>query len=39
MRFLTPDVAIMHTVGGTIMAGQTDIEPEQNSVQILVAKR
>jgi uncharacterized protein (TIGR02246 family) len=39
VRFLTPDVAIMHTVGGTIMAGQTDIEPERNSVQILVAKR
>jgi uncharacterized protein (TIGR02246 family) len=39
VRFLTPDVAVMHTVGGTIMAGQTDIEPERNSVQILVAKR
>jgi uncharacterized protein (TIGR02246 family) len=39
VRFLTPDVAVMHTVGGTIMAGQTDIEPERNFVQILVAKR
>ena len=29
----------MHTVGGTIMAGQTDIEPERNSVQTLVAKK
>ena len=39
VRFLTPDVAVMHTVGGTIMAGQTDIEPERNSVQTLVAKK
>ena len=37
MRFLTPDVAVMHAVGGTIMAGQSDIEPERNSVQTLVA--
>ena len=39
VRFLTPDVTVMHTVGGTIMAGQTDIEPERNSVQTLVAKK
>ena len=39
VRFLTPDVAVMHTVGGTIMAGQTDIEPERNSVQTLVAEK
>ena len=37
VRFLTPDVAVMHAVGGTIMAGQSDIEPERNSVQTLVA--
>jgi uncharacterized protein (TIGR02246 family) len=36
VRFLTPDVAIMHAVGGTIMAGQTDIEPERNSIHTLV---
>ena len=30
VRFLTPDVAIMNVVGGTIMAGQTDIEPERS---------
>jgi uncharacterized protein (TIGR02246 family) len=35
VRFLTPDVAVMHAVGGTIMAGQSDIEPEGNSVQTL----
>jgi uncharacterized protein (TIGR02246 family) len=39
VRFLTPDVAIMHIVGGTIMAGQTDIEPERNSIHTLVAMR
>jgi uncharacterized protein (TIGR02246 family) len=31
------DVAVMHTVGGTVMAGQTDLDPERNSVQTLVA--
>lgn len=36
VRFLTSDVAIMHTVGGTVLAGQTDLEPERNSVQTLV---
>jgi uncharacterized protein (TIGR02246 family) len=39
VRFLTHDVAIMHVVGGTIMAGQTDIEPERNSVQTLVTTK
>jgi hypothetical protein len=29
VRFLTSDVALMHVVGGMIMAGQTDIEPER----------
>ena len=37
LRFATPDVAVMHTVGGTVMAGQTDLEPERNSTQTLVA--
>lgn len=27
----------MHAVGGTVMAGQTDLDPERNSVQTLVA--
>jgi uncharacterized protein (TIGR02246 family) len=39
VRFLTPDVAIMHVVGGTIMKGQTDIEPERNSIHTLVFKK
>src|ERR671926_12576 len=37
LRFLAPTVALMHAVGGTVMAGQTDLEPERNSVQTLVA--
>jgi hypothetical protein len=37
--FLTPDVAIMHSVGGTILAGQSDIESERNSVHTIVAKK
>jgi uncharacterized protein (TIGR02246 family)/steroid delta-isomerase-like uncharacterized protein len=39
VRFLTPNVAIMHSVGGTIMAGQSDIESERNSVHTIVAKK
>lgn len=38
-RFLTPDVAIMHGVAGTIMDGQTDIEPERNSIHTIVVKK
>ncbi|HKI09368.1 MAG TPA: SgcJ/EcaC family oxidoreductase [Nitrososphaeraceae archaeon] len=39
VQFLTPDVAIMHAVGGTIMAGQSDIESGRNSVHMIVAKK
>jgi uncharacterized protein (TIGR02246 family) len=39
VRFLTPTVAIMHAVGGTVMIGQTDIEPDRNSVHTLVFKK
>lgn len=39
VRFLTSDVALMHVIGGTIMAGQTDIDPERNSIQIIVAMK
>lgn len=31
IRFLTPDVAVIHAVGGTVMAGQSDIDPDRNS--------
>ena len=37
LRFLTSDVAVMHAIGGTVMAGQTHLEPERNSAQTLVA--
>jgi uncharacterized protein (TIGR02246 family) len=37
VRFLTSDIAVMHAIGGTVMAGQTDLDPERNSVQTLVA--
>ncbi|MGH2617063.1 MAG: SgcJ/EcaC family oxidoreductase [Thermomicrobiales bacterium] len=37
IRMPTPDVAIMHAIGGTIMQGQTDLAPDRNSVQTLVA--
>ena len=39
VRFLTPEVALMHAVGGTAMQGQPDIDPERNSVQTLVATK
>ena len=39
IRFLTDDVAIMHAVGGTIMDGQTNIDPERNSIHTIVVKR
>jgi uncharacterized protein (TIGR02246 family) len=37
IRFLSPDIVIMIAVGGTVMAGQSDIEPERNSIHTLVA--
>ena len=37
MRFVTVDIAIMIAVGGTVMAGQSDIEPERNSIHTIVA--
>ena len=37
IRFVTTDVAMMIAVGGTIMAGQSDIEPERNSIHTIVA--
>ena len=37
IRFVTVDVAIMIAVGVTVMAGQSDIEPERNSIHTIVA--
>jgi uncharacterized protein (TIGR02246 family) len=39
VRFLTPNVAIMQAVGGTIMKGQADIDPDRNSIHTLVFKK
>jgi uncharacterized protein (TIGR02246 family) len=39
MRFLSPDVALMHAVGGTVMRGKSEPSPERDSIQTLVATR
>jgi uncharacterized protein (TIGR02246 family) len=39
VRFLSPDVALMHAVGGTVMRGKTEPSPERDSNQTLVATR
>ena len=37
VRFIGDDVAVIHAVGGTVMPGQSDVAPERNSVQTIVA--
>ena len=37
VRFLSPDVALMHTRGGTVMRGRSRPAPERDSIQTLVA--
>jgi uncharacterized protein (TIGR02246 family) len=37
VRFLSPDVALMHVLGGTVMRGKTRPAPERDSIQTLVA--
>ena len=39
VRFLGPDVALMHAVGGTLMRGQSQAARDRDSVQTLVAVR
>ncbi len=39
VRFLGPDVAVMHAVGGTVMRGKSEPSPERDSIQTLVAVR
>jgi uncharacterized protein (TIGR02246 family) len=39
VRFLCPDVALLHTTGGTIFAGETAPRPSRDSIQTLVAVR
>jgi uncharacterized protein (TIGR02246 family) len=37
IRFLSPEIAIMHAVGGTIMRNRSEPAPARDSVQTLVA--
>jgi len=37
IRFIAENVAIMIAVGGTVLAGQSDIEPERNSIHTIIA--
>lgn len=37
VRFLSPDVALMHALGGTVMRGKSQPSPERDSIQTLVA--
>lgn len=39
IRWLSPDIAVMHAVGGTIMRGKHEAEPARDSIQTLVAMR
>ncbi len=39
VRFLSPDVALMHAVGGTMMRGKSKPSPERDSIQTLIAVR
>ncbi len=39
VRFLSPDVALMHAVGSTVMRGKSEPSPERDSIQTLVAIR
>jgi uncharacterized protein (TIGR02246 family) len=39
IKFPNPDVALVHTTGGTIMRGKTEPSPERASIQTLVAVR
>jgi uncharacterized protein (TIGR02246 family) len=39
VRFVDPDVAIVHTLGGTVPRGKSQPTPERDSIQTLVAVR
>jgi uncharacterized protein (TIGR02246 family) len=38
VRFLSPDVALMHAVGGKVMRGKSAPTPERDSIQTLVSR-
>jgi uncharacterized protein (TIGR02246 family) len=39
IRFLSPDIALLHAVGGTIARGKSTPAPDRDSIQTLVATR
>ena len=39
VRFLSPDVALMHAIGSTVMRSKSEPSPERDSIQTLVATR
>jgi uncharacterized protein (TIGR02246 family) len=39
IRFLSPEVALMHATGGTVMRGKSAPSPERDSIQTLVATK
>ena len=39
VRFLAPDVAILHAICGMVPSGKSDINPAVNAVQSLVARK
>ena len=39
VKFQNPDVALVHTIGSTVMRGKTKPSPERDSIQTLVATR
>jgi uncharacterized protein (TIGR02246 family) len=39
IKFVSPDVALVHATGGTVMRGKTKPSPERDSIQTLVAVR
>jgi uncharacterized protein (TIGR02246 family) len=39
VRFLTPDVAVLRAVAGLVPPGKSDLNPDANAVQTLIAVR
>jgi uncharacterized protein (TIGR02246 family) len=39
LRFLRPNVALMHALGGTVMRGKSEPSPGRDSIQTLVATK
>ena len=39
VKFVAPNVALVHATGGTVMRGKTSPSPERDSIQTLVAVR